>query len=576
MTATRRPSDAVWLARTTARLLPPLAFSALARITNRLLAVALLVVPVVAIAAASAGQDVSATRIALVMVATALAKAVLRYAEHYVGHWVAFTALQRLRELFFATLVPQAPAATAGRAGGELTERATRDIDRIEVFFAHTFPPAIAAIVVPAIAVSWVAVTVDARLALVAGVLVAAALVAGPAMSKRAGRQAAASVAQVRGNVAGHLADDIQGVRTIHALGAQTLRLDGAARLDTELVQARSVTGRLAGLRAATTSLLHTTTVVVPVAVGVGWGVEPAGIAACVAVCVGLWGTVAGVDDFAVGLDAALAATGRIRDVITAPPAVSDPETPDEVPLTTGMHVDSATVRFTGASTAALDDVSASFASGQWTCVVGVSGSGKSTLAILLVRGRDPDAGRVLLADVDVSSLRLEALRERAALVTQRPVLLRGSLADNLRLATPDADDGDLWAALDVVGLRSWVESLPEGIESPTHERGLGVSGGQLQRLAVARALVGQPGVLILDEALSQLDTATAVDLRARLRTHGRESSSLHTVIEITHRVDLIPDKDPVVVLDAGRVVETGLAGDLRHAGGAFARLELR
>lgn len=118
MTATRRPSDAVWLARTTARLLPPLAFSALARITNRLLAVALLVVPVVAIAAASAGQDVSATRIALVMVATALAKAVLRYAEHYVGHWVAFTALQRLRELFFATLVPQAPAATAGRAGG--------------------------------------------------------------------------------------------------------------------------------------------------------------------------------------------------------------------------------------------------------------------------------------------------------------------------------------------------------------------------------------------------------------------------------------------------------------------------
>nr|MBP8921836.1 ABC transporter ATP-binding protein [Micropruina sp.] len=146
-----------WLIGHTRRLVPVLGVAVVARIAGQLMGVALLVLAADAIARTSSGTAVSLPGLVGLLAAVALGKALLRYLEHYAGHWVAFTALQRLRELFFDRLIPQAPAATTGRAGAELTERATRDIDRIEVFFAHTLPPAVAAVAVPGVALAWLA-----------------------------------------------------------------------------------------------------------------------------------------------------------------------------------------------------------------------------------------------------------------------------------------------------------------------------------------------------------------------------------------------------------------------------------
>ncbi len=204
--------------------------------------------------------------------------------------------------------------------------------------------------------------------------------------------------------------------------------------------------------------------------------------------------------------------------------------------------------------------------------MVGVSGGGKSTLAHLLPRGFDPDSGTVRLGGVDVSRLSLDELRSRVGFVAQRPTMLSRTLADNLRLAAPDAPDDDLVAALRVAALDDWLAGLPEGLATRIGERGSTLSGGQLQRIALARALVARPSVLVLDEALSQLDGPTARVVRDRLAALPGPM----TVIEVTHRVDLLEDDTFVAVLDAGRLVASGPASTLRKHNEAFAKLEAR
>src|SRR5699024_6999260 len=162
-----RLDTAGWLVSRTRGLLAPLIASTLARIVSQQLGIALLVLMAAALARAVAGEAPRAGALAAILVVLALLKAGLRYAEHYAGHWVAFTARQRLRVLFVTALIPQAPAATRGRAGAALVGTATRDIDRIEVFFAHTFPPAVSAVIAPSIALTWLGTAVDAGLALI-------------------------------------------------------------------------------------------------------------------------------------------------------------------------------------------------------------------------------------------------------------------------------------------------------------------------------------------------------------------------------------------------------------------------
>ncbi|MGI5951245.1 MAG: ABC transporter ATP-binding protein [Brooklawnia sp.] len=575
MNDNHRLTLAGWLLRHTRRLLAPLWVSVLARIANQLLGVALLTVAARAIVRVASGQQVAVPTLVGWLVGLALAKAALRYLEHYAGHWVAFTALQRLRELLFARLIPQAPAATQGRAGAELTERATSDIDRIEVFFAHTMPPAISAVVVPAVALSWLGVTTSGLLATVLALFVAVAVVL-PLIAGGATWRAAREIAARRGALAAHLGDDLQGVREVLGFGIQDARLEGLDRADRALRAARSRAGVIEGARATLAATVQAGALIALVLVAATTAISAAQLVVALAIAVGLWSPTRGIDDFAAGLDAAFAAAARIRQVIEAPPRVSDPSSSRQPPArgaTLGVELAEVTFRYPGTATAVLQGVSVDFAPGTWTHVIGVSGGGKSTLAALLVRGWDPDAGQIRLDGIPLTELELDALRLRVVLVSQRPTLLTGTVAQNLRLARPDAPDEDPYSALRGAVLDEWLAGLPDGLRTRVSERGLDVSGGQLQRLALARAVVADPDVLVLDEALSQLDADTAKLVRTRLAADrpGR------TIIEITHRVDLIPDDAPVVVLDGGRVLQQGPAGLLRTSRqDAFSRLEAR
>lgn len=566
----RRALTAWLLGRT--RILPALLLAALSRTAGRLLLVAMLLVAASALLRIAAGAQPALAPLALTVIVLSVVKAALRYLEHYAGHWAAFTALQRLRELLFTRLIPQAPAATTGRASAEITELATRDIDRIEVFFAHTVPPAIAAITTPAIALTGFAVLVDPVLAtIVAAFLLASGLV--PLLGARASWAAARAQLTVRGRVATHVADDVQGIGEILGFDAGETRLASLQRLHDALAQAGRRTAGAVAIREIAGRLLWGGCLVVLLLSGR----ELDGIVLAIALTLGLWFADSGIDDFATGLDAAFAAAERVWRVCEAEPAVRDLAPTADGAAAPSDRARPATVElrrvdfaYPSSAAPALHGVDARFDAGRWHYVAGVSGSGKSTLATLLIRAWDPLAGTVLLDGVPLPRHPIDEVRAAVAVVDQRPVLFPGSVADNLRLARPDAVDTELHDALEVAGLPA--ADLPDGLTTAVAERGASLSGGQLQRLVIARALVARPRVLVLDEALSQLDAATAGTVRRCLAARLGET----TVIEITHRTDVIPADTPVLVIDRGRAVEHGSAGDLRERGGAFARLSLR
>jgi len=587
-----------WLIRQTRGLLGPLALSTASRVVGRLLGASVLVLAAAALVRIATGfgygfeplrpqpdfvwvggdasgpapsapvVGIDLVPLVVAIVALSLAKAGLRYLEHYSGHWVAFTALQRLRELLFARLVPQAPAATSGRASAELTERATRDIDRIEVFFAHTIPPVVASVVVPLVALSWLATAVDPGLAGILAVFMAVALVA-PFVFARSSWAASRGELEARGRVATHVADDLQGIREVLAFEAEGRRLVSLDALHDEASGAQRRVARSIALRQAVDRALWGGALLALLLAG-----RPADqVVLAVAVLFGLWLANAGADDFAAGLDAAFAACERVRSVCEAAPAVADRGS-STLEGAGGVAVELDRVSFSYGQDAgvALSDVSARFEPGRWHYVAGASGSGKSTLAALLIRAWDRASGRILLEGAPIEELSLDALRRVVAVVDQRPVLFPGTVASNLRLGRPEAPETDLAEALRIVDLDGAGATLAEGLDTVVGERGSGLSGGQVQRLAIARALVAGPRVLVLDEALSQLDADTATTVRERLAA----LPSAPTIIEITHRVDIVPDDADVLVVDRGRLVEHGTAGELRTRGGAFERLLAR
>ena len=206
---------------------------------------------------------------------------------------------------------------------------------------------------------------------------------------------------------------------------------------------------------------------------------------------------------------------------------------------------------------------------GSTLALVGPTGSGKSTVAGLLARLHDPDAGRVTVDGVDVRDLDPDVLASVVGVVSQESYLVHASVRDNLLLARPAATEGELWAALAAAQVADLVASLPEGLETVVGARGHRFSGGEQQRLAVARTILRDPPVLVLDEATSALDTATERALQGALD----ELASGRTTITIAHRLSTVRDADHIAVLDAGRVVESGTHEQLVAANGRYAGL---
>jgi ATP-binding cassette subfamily B protein len=216
-----------------------------------------------------------------------------------------------------------------------------------------------------------------------------------------------------------------------------------------------------------------------------------------------------------------------------------------------------------------LRDVSVAIAPRSRVAVVGETGSGKTTFARLLTRLMDPTSGRVLIDDVPLDTVRFSSLRERIVMVPQDGFLFDAGLGDNIRYGRPDASDEDIVLALTELGLADWLEGLRRGLDTPVGQRGESLSAGERQLVALARAYIADPDLLVLDEATSAVDPATEVRIQRALEgvTRGR------TAISIAHRLSTAEAADEVIVFDDGRIVQRGTHAELVGRPGIYAAL---
>jgi len=254
------------------------------------------------------------------------------------------------------------------------------------------------------------------------------------------------------------------------------------------------------------------------------------------------------------------ASAGRLEEVLNTIPSIEAPRHPARPEKLTGeVELSNMTFGYPGGEKPVLHDIDFKIRPGETTAIIGGTGSGKTTLLNLIPRFFDVSEGRLLVDGVDVRERSLEDLWSRVGLVPQRAYLFGGTVASNLRFGKEEATDDELWHALEVAQAREFVETMPGGLNAPIDQGGTNVSGGQRQRLAIARALVKRPAIYLFDDCFSALDAGTDARLRAALRADTKDA----TVLIVAQRVSTIMHADRIIVLDEGRVEGIGTHNEL-------------
>ncbi|MEU5210968.1 thiol reductant ABC exporter subunit CydD [Streptomyces sp. NPDC020742] len=524
-----------------------------------------------------------------------IGRAVFRYAERLVAHDAVFRMLAEVRVAVYRRLERLAPAGLTERRRGDLLSRLVADVDAVQDHFLRWLLPAGAAVLVGAGTVGFTAwLLPEAGAILAAGLLLAGVGV--PALAGLLARRTERRLAPARGRLATRVVDVLTGTAELTVAGALAARTDAVRRADRELTRIASRSATVAGAGAGLSALLCGLTVAAAAVAGVQAVQEGrlAGVALAVVVLTPLaaFEAVAGLPLAVQYRQRTRRAAERVFEVLDAPAPVHEPASPAPAPASPfPLVLTDLTARHTGQQRPALDGVGLTLTAGHRLAVVGPSGSGKTTLAQTLLRFLDREAGTYTLGGTDAEALDGDAVRRLVGLCAQDAHLFDSSLRENLRLARrnrgaapdgadgpssggPDAgpDDRDLWDALERARLADWVRGLPDGLDTMVGEHGARLSGGQRQRLALARALLADFPVLVLDEPAEHLDLATADALTADLlaATEGR------TTVLITHRLTGLEAVDEVLVLDRGRPVQRGGYAELAAADGPFRRMRER
>lgn len=543
-----------WLTGITKPVHLPLLFSAGFRIINLLLDMVLFgLAGGGLLAVLLEGSQV--VRIFTWLVIVAILKACCYYLEQFLGHFVAFKALELLRTYVFSTLWPKAPAIITHAKSGDLLASLTRDIDRIEVFYAHTFAPLVAAYTVPGIAIIATGTTLSWPVVSVVALCVALSLTVVPFAGFKSALKATQHTLQLRRGLTHQVTDSVFGRLEVIGYGQQDQRLAQLAQIDQQIACSANRSARILASRRAVNLLLMGISVISVVFFGFNAGYSPVLVAALVGGALRLFEGPRGVEDAVGYLDHSFASARRLWQISCAPQQVQDGPQHlrlDHAPSVSWKDVSYAYRDREGKPTGfALKGINIQAPAGKHTVIMGASGSGKSTAVKLLVRYDDPDQGQICLDDQPVDSFSLDSLRTSVVVVSQDNQLLNTSVAQNLRLGQPNASDQDLWRVLELVGMDREVQVMPAGLETAVGNNGSALSGGQVQRLCLARALVQRPKILVLDEFTSHLDPGLEDQVRRSIK-RGLPGA---TIIEITHRASAIAQSDQVIVLDQGKEV---------------------
>ncbi|WP_369260578.1 thiol reductant ABC exporter subunit CydD [Streptomyces sp. R35] len=492
-----------------------------------------------------------------------IGRAVFRYTERLVSHDAVLKMLADTRVAVYRRLERLAPAGLRTARRGDLLSRLVADVDAMQDYWLRWLLPAGAAVVVSAASVGFTAwLLPEAGAALAAGLL--AAGVGVPLVTGAVARRAERRLAPARGVLATRVTDLLTGTAELTVAGALPARTAEARRADTVLTRIASRAATATALGDGLTALASGLTVAATALVGAQ------------AVAAGRLGGVAMAVVVLTPLAAFEAVTGlplavqyrqrvhksaeRVYEVLDAPDPVREPDRPQPAPASPfPLRVQGLRARHTGQDRDALAGLDLTLEQGRRIAVVGPSGSGKTTLAQVLLRFLDPDAGTYTVGGVDAYGMDGDAVRRMVGLCAQDAHLFDSTVRENLLLARKDATEAELRDALARARLLDWADALPDGLDTLIGEHGARLSGGQRQRLALARALLADFPVLVLDEPAEHLDLPTADALTADLlaATEGR------TTLLITHRLAGLDAVDEVIVLAEGRVVQRGPYAEL-------------
>jgi thiol reductant ABC exporter CydC subunit len=502
-----------------------------------------------------------------------LSRGFLRYGERLVGHDAALRALVRLRVRVYERLEAVAPAGIPHFRRGDLVARVVGDVDSLQdVPLRVVQPYAVAAIagVATVAVVSWI--LPGAGLVLLGSLALSASVV--PWLTGRLARREEARLASLRGDLSAAVVDLVDGGPELLVNGGTTEQL---SRLQAADAQLRSAARRGAG----TTGIgLALTTALAGLAcwggLALGLRAVHAGVlsgtflAVLALVPLAAFELVSPLPGATQALQRSRQSAGRVFAVMEAPELIEEPAAPAPVPARPhSLELRNVWAVHPGAGRPALRGVDLDLWPGKRTALVGPSGAGKSTLADVLVRFLPVRSGLAELNCVPLDHLAADDVRRVVGLVEQNPHLFDTTLEENLRVGKRSAADEELRATLEQVGLGPWLAGLPEGLSTRVGVGGSRVSGGQRQRIAVARALLADFPVLVLDEPAEHLDSASADALTNDLLALTDE----RTTLLITHRLKGLENVDEIVVLEDGRVVERGNHADLLDRGGRYASL---
>jgi thiol reductant ABC exporter CydC subunit len=481
-----------------------------------------------------------------------IARPIVRYLERLASHDLAFRVLGNLRVRIFERIEPLAPAQLEGFRRGDLLARMVGDVDALQDLYLRGLSPPIVAVVAGGVLVvlAWVFLPA-AAIIMTAGLLVGALVV--PAVAGVLGRSAQRRTAGARAALTAELVDALLTAPDLAAYGRTDDALDRVREAEAELARlARrdaTVGGFADGLMVLVVGVTMTAVLASAVAAAAAGQVERVYVAMLILLCMAAFEAVMPLPTAAQRLAGVEAAGRRIFALADREPAVQDPPSPAPPPRAhPTLSVEGVELRYEPDSAAVLDGINLRLEPGRRVALLGPSGAGKTSLAELLVRFRDPTAGRITLDGVDLRDLQQEDVRRAVGLAGQDAHIFNSTIGENVRLAKPNASDEEVAGALRRARLWNWVASLPDGLDTLVGELGAALSGGQRQRLGIARVLLGGAPILVLDEPTAHLDGPTAEALVADIL----EEAGDRTVLLITHRREGLDLVDEVLVLREG------------------------
>ncbi|MEJ5240333.1 MAG: thiol reductant ABC exporter subunit CydD [Anaerolineales bacterium] len=501
-----------------------------------------------------------------------IARAVFRYLERLVSHNVTFRLLARLRVWFYEHLEPLAPARLLEYRAGDLLARIVADVQTLENFYVRVVsPPLTALLVLIGTAVFLAAYGVQLAVALIVSFLLAGLIL--PIVMRLASRAAGQAWVRLRAQLHADLVDNVQGMADLIAFEQAPARLRLFDGLQRRYNRAQL---RLASLNALQSgAMLFLTNLGLWLVIYLAIPEVSAGripgimLGALGLLTLAAFEAVQPLPQTAQMWESIRQAAQRLFEIVDTQPAVIEEGATELPPGPPSLSFEHVSFTYPGTSTPALQDVSFTLSPGRKIAIVGPSGAGKSTLVYLLLRFWDYQQGEIRLNGVPIRTLHPDLVRAQFAVVGQNSYFFNATVRQNLRLARLEATDAEMEAAARQARIHEVLAALPQGYRTRLGEQGARLSGGERQRLALARALLRQAPIFLLDEPTANLDTITEREVLETLFEALRD----RTVLLITHRLIGLENMDEILVLDKGRIVERGTHAELLSQGGLYRHL---